>query len=224
MPTVVALVPMRDRSERVPGKNFRLFAGEPLYRRIVRALLDCALIDQVAIDTDSLSIAEDCRRAFPGVRLIPRPEHLRAGNISMNEVLCHDVRQVHADYYVQTHSTNPLLGSATITSALDLLLRSWPAHDSLFSVTPLHARLWDAAGHPLNHDPAVLRRTQDLPPIHVENSCLYIFGREVFEQRRNRIGFRPLLFPIALPEAWDIDEELDFELAEYLFGKKASSR
>ena len=62
-PRLVALVPMRHHSERVPGKNHRPFAGEPLYRHIVRALADCPLIGETAIDTDSSIIMEDAAKA-----------------------------------------------------------------------------------------------------------------------------------------------------------------
>lgn len=59
-------------------------------------------------------------------------------------------------------------------------------------------------------------RTQDLPPVFEENSCLYIFTRQTLGEKRNRIGERPYLFEIDTAEAWDIDEELDFAIAEFL--------
>ena len=68
----------------------------------------------------------------------------------------------------------------------------------------------------MNHDPNVLLRTQDLPPMFLENSCLYIFSREGLQSRRNRLGARPLMFEISSEEAWDIDTELDFAIADYL--------
>lgn len=217
MPRIVALVPMRDQSERVPGKNFRSFAGEPLYRRICRSLLACDLIDEVVIDTDSQRIAADARSLSDRIRIIDRPEHLRDGATPMNEVLLHDISQVPADFYLQTHSTNPLLQTSTIRRGLEQLLSAYPAHDSLFAVTPLNARLWDQLARPINHNPAILLRTQDLPPVFVENSCMYVFTADTLKGRRNRIGERPLMFPIRLPEAWDIDEEVDFEFTESLY-------
>ena len=157
-PRIVALVPMRHHSERVPGKNYRMFAGHPLYHHIVKTLLDCPLVDEIAIDTDSPIILEDAARNFPQVKLIKRPQNLRADTIPMNDVLLYDVNQINADYYVQTHSTNPLLCPTTITRAIEEFLRSLPEHDSLFSVTRIQARLWDTQGKPVNHDPGVLLR------------------------------------------------------------------
>jgi CMP-N-acetylneuraminic acid synthetase len=221
--TIAALVPMRHESERVPGKNYRPFAGEPLYRRIVRTLLNCPLISQVVINTDSPVIMEDARRQFPQVRLIERPESLRGGSVPMNDVLLYDVQQFSADYYLQTHSTNPLLGSATISRAVESFLDQYPIYDSLFSVTRIQRRLWDGLARAVNHNPAVLLRTQDLPPIYEENSSLYLFTRSNLEKRHNRIGERPLMFEIDSIESWDIDEELDFRVAEFLYREREKS-
>lgn len=212
---IVALVPMRHDSERVPGKNYRPMAGQPLYRHIVSALLGCPDVSQVVIDTDSEVIKRDAAKLFPSVIVLDRPEHLRDGNVPMNDVLLNDVRQVPADLYLQTHSTNPLLKPATIQRAIREF-RTHPEHDSLFSVTRIQARLWSAESTPLNHDPAVLIRTQDLAPVYLENSCLYIFTRELLEERGTRIGSNPLLFEIDRDEASDIDEEQDFRMVEAL--------
>jgi CMP-N-acetylneuraminic acid synthetase len=211
---------MRHHSERVPGKNYRPFAGRPLYHHIVASLLACPLIAEVVIDTDSPVIMEDASQHFPQVRLIERPQHLRDGKTPTNEVLLHDVSLVAADFYLQTHSTNPLLRTETITRAIELFLSNYPAYDSLFGVTRWQTRLWDQLGRPVNHNPAILLRTQDLPPIFEENSNLYIFTRQTLEQRRNRLGERPLMFEIDRLEAWDIDEELDFQIAEFLYLKR----
>ncbi|MBA3540234.1 MAG: acylneuraminate cytidylyltransferase family protein [Deltaproteobacteria bacterium] len=219
-PRIVALIPMREHSVRVPLKNRRAFAGAPLYRWIVHALARCPLIDEIVIDTDSSAIMEDARDLGDRVRVIERPVHLREDTLSMNEVLLHAVSVVDADLYLQTHSTNPLLRSETITRGLERFLASAPAHDSLFSVTRLQTRLWDAHGKPLNHDLNVLLRTQDLPPVYEENSCLYLFTRASLEARRNRIGERPLMFEIDAREAQDIDEEIDFRVAEHLMTER----
>ncbi|UCG13679.1 MAG: acylneuraminate cytidylyltransferase family protein [Deltaproteobacteria bacterium] len=216
-PKVVGLLPMRHHSERVAGKNYRTFASHPLYHYVLRTLLACPLIAEVVIDTDSPRITEDVLKQFPKVRLIERPEHLRGGKVSMNQVLLYDVSQVEADYYLQTHSTNPLLRAETISRALRLFVQNYPQNDSLFSVTPLQVRLWDSRARPINHNPENLVRTQDLPPVLVENSCLYIFSQNTLEKLNNRIGERPLLFEMDRIEAWDIDEELDFEVAEILY-------
>jgi CMP-N-acetylneuraminic acid synthetase len=108
---------------------------------------------------------------------------------------------------LQTHSTNPLLKPETVSRAIKSFLAS-SAHDSLFSVTRLQTRLYDQQARAINHDPAVLIQTQDLPPVFEENSCLYIFTRQNLLKRHHRIGENPLMFEIDADEAWDIDEAL----------------
>ena len=218
---IIALVPMRHHSERVPGKNFRPLAGKPLYRHILDTLLQVDEISQVAIDTDSPVIIAGLQKDYPQVVVIERPEHLRAGTMPMNEVLLHDTSLLPADLYLQTHSTNPLLKAATLSRAIQTLTNNYLAYDSLFSVTRIQTRLWDQLARPVNHNPAILLRTQDLPPIFEENSCMYLFTRQILQQRRNRIGERPYLFEIPAAEAWDIDEELDFTITNLLLSQES---
>ena len=209
-----ALVPMRHHSERVPGKNYRPMAGRPLYAYILETLLQCRCVSQVVVDTDSPVIRDGIAERFPTVRLIERPKHLRAGEIPTNAVLEHDLGLVPSRFYLQTHCTNPLLRAETVDRAAQTFLADFPEKDSLFSVTRWHKRLWDARGLPVNHDPSILLRTQDLPPVFEENSCLYLFERERFLASHNRLGRSPILFEMDAAEAVDIDEEQDFALVQ----------
>jgi CMP-N-acetylneuraminic acid synthetase len=221
---IAAFVPMRHSSERVEGKNYRPLGGKPLFHHIVEALLGSEHIDEVVIDTDSDLIEQDTAEAFPSVRVLRRPDHLLGGDVPMNDVLLNDVDQVEADLYVQTHSTNPLLESTTITKAIETFLARRDEHDSLFTVTAWHTRLYWADGRAINHDPNVLLRTQDLPPVMEENSCLYVFDADTLRRRGNRIGERPLLYELSGAEAWDIDDELDWIVVEALYAAREAAR
>ena len=214
---------MRHHSQRVPGKNYRLLAGKPLFHHIVGTLLAVPEISEILVDTDSDPVMDGVRQYFPQVTVLPRPEHLRADDVPMNDILIHDTAQVQADFFLQTHSTNPLLKPETISRAIRALISGYPGHDSLFSVTRLQTRLYFQDGRAINHDPAVLIQTQDLPPVYEENSCLYVFTRQNLLQRHHRIGERPLLFEIDADEAWDIDEELDFAITDFLLRRKDQS-
>ena len=213
---IVAFVPMRHDSKRVPGKNYRQIAGKPLYAWIIETLLDVPQVDEVLVDTDSEPILEGLARHYPRVKAVLRPEALRADTISMNDILLHDTAQIQADLYLQTHSTNPLLKSNTISRAIQDFTKAWPEKDSLLGVTRWQTRLYDAEGKAINHNPKELLRTQDLPPVYEENSTLYLFTRENLLKYHHRIGERPLLFEVPALEAVDIDEESDFAIAEAL--------
>jgi CMP-N-acetylneuraminic acid synthetase len=220
MTKIVALVPMRHHSQRVPGKNFRVLAGKPLFHHIIETLQAVSEINEIIVDTDSEPVMEGIHDHFPQVIIINRPSHLRADDVPMNQILIHDTEQVPADFYLQTHSTNPLLKPATISRAIQNLLANYPARDSLFSVTRLQTRLYDKDGKAINHNPQELLQTQDLPPVYEENSCIYIFTRENLIAKQHRISDRALMFEMDAEEAWDIDEELDFAITDFLLKRQ----
>lgn len=220
---LIALVPMRHHSQRVPGKNYRDLAGKPLYQHIIETLLAVPEISEIVVDTDSEPVMNGLRENFPQVKIIERPEHLRADDIPMNEILIHDTALFPADFYLQTHSTNPLLKAETISRAIQLLITNYPQNDSLFSVTRWQTRFYDRDGNAVNHDPRELIQTQDLPPMYEENSCIYIFTRANLLAKRHRISDHPLMFEIPRLEAVDIDEESDFQIADLLMRARSSA-
>jgi CMP-N-acetylneuraminic acid synthetase len=213
--TATALVPLRHWSRRVPRKNYRLFAGVPLYRHIVQTLLSARHISQVVIDTDSDYILDDAADVFPEVVLYKRPSEFCGEMLNANDVMANTLLHVavDADVILQTHSTNPLLRADTIDRAIEAFTGS-ADHDCLLSVTPIQKRYWTADAQPLNHDRRALLRTQDLPPLFEENSCMYLFHRAEFLRTGSRIGERPMLFPMDPDEALDIDTEFDMKLVE----------
>ncbi|MFG0305499.1 MAG: cytidylyltransferase domain-containing protein [Phycisphaerales bacterium JB040] len=215
---VVALVPMRHGSERVPGKNHRVLAGKRACCWVIDALLESGVIDEVLIDTDSAPIREIgemyAGREGASVRVIDRPAHLAGGHVSMNDVIRHDLGHTDAEVVVQTHATNPMLRPETIASCVRAYRERASTNDSLFTVTRHQARFYTPEGDPLNHDPAELRRTQDLRPMYEENSCLYVFSPGSFRAAGARIGERPVMVELDPIEAVDLDEERDFALAE----------
>jgi CMP-N-acetylneuraminic acid synthetase len=216
MTRIAALVPMKHHSQRVPGKNYRILVGKPLFHHILTTLLDVPEIDEVCVDTDSSLIKSDLEDSFPDVRILDRPEHLCGDEISMNQIIAQDISVVEADYYLQTHTTNPLLKAETISNAINTFLENIKYYDSMFSVTRLQTRLYDIDGKAVNHNPAELIQTQDLPPLFEENSCLYLFTKQSLEKCGHRIGSSPYLFEIDPDEAWDIDTNLDFKIVDYL--------
>jgi N-acylneuraminate cytidylyltransferase len=210
---------MKGHSERVPNKNMKSFCGEPLYHAIVNTLQACDRISTIVINTDSEIIAEDATRHFSKVQIVWRPVDLQGDFVSMNDIIRYDMSQYpDNDHFIQTHSTNPLLKTETVSKAIqtyESLINQ--GYDSLFGVTRHQARFFGQHGLAINHDPSVLIRTQDLPPLFEENSNLYLFSRASFHDAGNkRIGNRPSMFEINKLEAIDIDENDDFILAELL--------
>jgi len=216
-PVIVALVPMKGHSERVPNKNLRSFCGKPLCHWTILSLQKSRYVKDIVVNTDSQETAKTIRQNFDRVKIIDRPNEIRGDFVSMNTIIAYDLSQLPGEHFLQTHSTNPLLNAETIDKAIELYFHNLGMHDSLFTVTRHNARFYWSDGSPINHDPQEMLRTQDLPPILEENSNLYIFSRESFKRSGNRrIGLRPYLFEISKFEAIDIDEEDDFLLAELI--------
>lgn len=215
---ITALLPMKGHSERVPNKNMRLFNGRPLYHCVAEVLESACNVSSFVINTDSLIIAEDALKHFSKVRIVERPSELCGDFVPMNDIICYDLSVSTGEYFLQTHSTNPLLSVDTLDRAIEEYFAGIASYDSLFSVTRLQTRLYWQSGEPVNHNPQELLRTQDLPPVFEENSNFYFFSKESFAAAGNkRIGLNPKMFEINKLEAVDIDEEEDFRLAELLF-------
>ncbi len=211
------LLPMKAHSERVPGKNFRELAGKPLFRWILDTLLSIKDIDQIVINTDARSILYNHGLGeSEKIKIRDRKSELCGDFVSMNAILADDISKVPAEIYVMTHTTNPLLTAQTIRQALSVYksaLQSGNA-DSLFSVTKFQTRFYRQNGLAVNHDPNTLIRTQDLEPWFEENSNLYIFSSASFRSARARISKHPVLFETPKLESVDIDDQVDWEIAE----------
>ena len=219
---ILALLPMKGHSERVPDKNLRDFAGRPLYHAIMSELLKSTYIHKVIINTDSERIKLDALENFRDhVIIMDRPKQLCGDFVSMNDIINYDIEQFDASHFLQTHSTNPLLTCQTIDAAIQCYLKNLKIYDSLFSVHRLQTRLYDKNGNAINHNPNELIRTQDLDALFEENSNFYIFSRESFKKADNkRIGSNHQMFEMNKLESIDIDELEDFELAELLYKKR----
>lgn len=213
---VAALVPIKDHSERVKGKNFRDFCGKPLYYHIIHTLDRVYAIDEIIIDTDSPRVIAEAPGLSGKVQIISRPEELCGDYISTNRIFEYDLSQTEADIYVQTHATNPILKAETIAKAIAKFISTEDECDSLFSVNKYQSRFYMSDGTPVNHDPDKLIRTQDLPPMYEENSSLYVFTKESFRKKGRRIGVEPFMFVTPPIESIDIDDEFTFRVAELL--------
>ncbi len=218
--TIVALLPMKGESERVPSKNIKTFNGKPLYRFVLDVLLKSKYIHKVVINTDSPLIKSDVSSNYAKkVVLIDRDEEVCGNYVSMNNVIEQDINTVEADIYIQTHSTNPLIKTETIDKALEkmiALIDGGKKNDSIFSVSKIQKRFYNKDASPMNHDPKMLV-TQHLEPIYEENSCFYIFTKDTFLTNEGRIGLKPFMYEIDKIESIDIDDPQDFVIAEALY-------
>lgn len=215
-PKIIALLPMKANSQRVKGKNFRDFCGKPLFRWILDTLLSVKEIDEIVINTDARHIlAENGLLASDRIVIRDRKPEICGDHVSMNLVLADDIKNVAADIYLMTHTTNPLMSAETISNAISAFKAGYEngQADSLFTVDKVQTRFYRADCAPVNHDPDNLIPTQDLEPWYEENSNLYIFTLDSFAKTNARIGKRPMMFEGPYFESVDIDTPADWDFA-----------
>ncbi|MCT4685389.1 MAG: acylneuraminate cytidylyltransferase family protein [Roseicyclus sp.] len=215
---IVALLPVQAVNSRSSRSDLAMLAGKPLFVWVLETLLSLPVIDRVVINTDAeLAIAQSGLRPGPRVMIRSRAPDLR-GEVSINQIIADDLAAVPADTYLMTHPTNPLLRASTVAEALDrfTVRRAERAADSLFSVTRIQARLYDANGIPFNHDPGKLLRTSALAPYFEENGNFYIFDSASFAATGSRIGTSPEMFETPRMESYSATTRADWFLTESL--------
>ena len=213
---------MKAHSERVANKNIRPLAGKPTFYWIMKALSESKYIDEIIVNTDSKEIGKLVKDYFD-VTILERPDYLLGDTVSIQPLIEYDFSKTDGEYFLQTHSINPLVTTETIDKAIEAFF-SQKEHDALFSVTAVQSRFYWQNGKGINHDPNHLIRTQDMEPIFEENSCFYIFSRANNKKTRNRLGSNPMMYQINELEAVDIDNMDDFYWAEFLLQQRLAGK
>lgn len=217
---IACFIPIKQYSERVKGKNFRVICGTPLYQVIISKAVDCGRFSKVVVDTDSSEVAEFA--ASKGAVHLPRDPELLKNTANGNDLLVkHYLGDPSFDYYFQLFATAPLMKKSTIARAVDELVNS-AVHDSVFTAISHHGFFW-RLGMPVSYRPDLLPRSQDLAPIDEETTGLYGISRAALEKYRCRIGAHPLVISASKLEAVDLNTEEDFAYLEWLVSTKRSS-
>lgn len=163
-------IPIKQNSERVPGKNFRPVADVPLYQAIVTKALASCCFTSVFVDTNSEEVAAFSRE-LGAVPIERRPE-LALATANGNDLLVHHSEiEPSFDFYFQLFVTAPLLKLESIRGAVSALLESGTA-DSVLTTISHRGYFW-RSGLPISYQPNLLPRSQDLVPIEEETTGLY---------------------------------------------------
>ncbi len=220
-PRVVAFVPAKGESDRIRGKNLRILDGEHLFKRKLRQLLECELVDEVCLDSESdelAMLADD----LP-VRRLRRPAELATNATDGHELFAWETAQVDAGVYVQALCTAPFVDAAAVDRAIAALLAA-PERDSLVGVRRETLYTWTAEGAPA-YGAGRIPNSVDLPRTPIEAMSLYAVRRPPGAPApRRRFGAAPLLFELTPREAIDVNVPADLELAEAICaGDRAAS-
>ena len=224
---ILAIIPARGGSKRLPGKNIKPLAGKPLIAWTIDAALKSKYIDRVVVSTDSIEIA-DVALKFGG-EVDMRPEELATDTSTSDEVIKYVVEKLESqkkfyDYVILLQPTSPLRTVTCIDSAFDkmisknkkavvsmsrcehspLLSNILPADESLSGFLPKHVK----------------SRSQDNPTYYRINGAIYIFSREFVGNIRDIYCNEGIAYISPCNSGVDIDTETDFKYVEFLVNGK----
>jgi len=208
---IVAIVPIKKKSKRVPGKNFIKINGIPLYQILLKKLIKCNF-DKIYVDSDSEIIRKFCKKN--GLFFIKRLPHLAKDNANGNDLLNYHQKIIKADYYFQVFITAPLMSIKTVNKCINILLRR-KNYDSILTIQSIYSWFWFNK-KPINYKPKLLPRSQDAKPVIIETTGLYGITSKALKKIKCRIGKTPYFFEVPNKESLDLDNKKDFEYLKFI--------
>ena len=216
MQVVKALIHVRAGSQRVKNKNIRPFAGSNLLEIKIKQLLRIPELDGIVVNTESDEMLDVAKKL--GAECVKRNAYYASSTVPMNEVHRNMAENMNCDIVLCAPVTAPLVKDSTISKMIGLYFDNTDKYDSLNTAHLVKEFLWEN-NLPLNYNPDKLPKSQDLPNIMALNFAVNIISRDKYLECRNVIGKHPNIVPIDKEEAIDIDDELDFKLAEEMYKK-----
>jgi CMP-N-acetylneuraminic acid synthetase len=218
MSKLVAVVPVRQGSERVRNKNFKPFGGQSLLEIKLATLKQVAGIDDIVVNTDS-ELAIEIAKKYD-VAYFRRQPYYASAKCTNSQHWRNLAETTEADYVMHTLCTSPLVSLETYARVVEAFNREVQkgTHDSVNTVRQVKEFLW-LDGKPLNYTIGDSPNSQNLPDVVALTFGISIITRNAMLERSNVVGHRPFFYSLDEVEAVDIDTETDFEFAEFLYDK-----
>lgn len=214
MHNLVAVIPVRAGSQRVKNKNFKPFSGKSLLQYKID-LIKKLNVDEIIVNTDSeeaIKIAKENNISF-----FKREEYYASSECTNSEYHEYLGKVTKAENILIAQVTAPLIKEESYKKAIDLFL-STNQYDSLMSVNIFKKFLW-YNGAPLNYCIKNAPNSQNLPPYLMPTFGIVLAKKNSLLENKNLIGKSPYFYALDDIEGVDIDTELDFEFAQYLFNR-----
>ena len=206
--SIAGFITIKMNSQRLPNKNILDLGGHPMCSYILNTLLSTDRLNSVSVFCSSDRIM---RYVPDGVNLVLRDAALDADEVKGLDLFQAFARTIEADYYLLGHATAPFMTSRSVEAAISAVESG--VYDSAFTAQRIQTYSWFGQS-PINYNPVDMARTQDIQPILVESSGIYLFSRDLILNHRRRIGDRPFIVEVGHPECIDVDTLADFRLAE----------
>ncbi len=214
----IAVIPARAGSKGVPNKNIRLLNGKPLIYYAINNALNCELIDEVIITTDSPEVGLIAKRMGATVRW--RNEKLCGDDVTLDSVIYDAIKDISCsnDIIITMQPTSPTLETSTITTAIHYFTDN--SLDTLISAVNLPHLAWklDANNNKIPDYKERLNR-QYLPPSFKETGAFVISKRSIVTEN-SRVGGKVDIFCLSEKESIDIDTFIDLKICEELMQRQ----
>lgn len=212
---VLAVVPARGGSRRLPGKNLIEVAGKPLLVHTIEQALAAARVDAVVVSTDDEAIAAVARSSGAGV--VERPPELAGDHATSESAVLHalDAWDPKADIVVLLQATSPVRRPEDIDAAVALVADG--GADSAFSAVPGHVWLWEELPdgvRSVSYDWRVRPRSQDQAPQLLEDGSIYVTRSTLLRETGNRLGGRIAVHRMSADSAIDLDDAAQLQALE----------
>ncbi len=210
---VIAMVPVRAGSTRIPNKNTRPFGDLSLLQLKLKLLKKIVGITKIIVSTDCpISADVACNN---GVEVQWRNKYYAGSEITNDLHWFHIADTTPGDIVFLAQVTSPLLKVSSMQSALNSFLNS-KIYDSINSVSAEKKFLWENS-KPINYDINKTPKSQDLPNIVSLNFAITIIQKQTMMKRKNVVGYKPTFFELDKVESLDIDDLIDFKIAELMY-------
>ena len=173
-------------------------------------------LDGVIVNSDSDEMLDIAKSL--GAETIKRDSYYASSEVSINEVYVDLANHCDSDVILFADATNPLIKDDTVRLALKKYYDNINEYNSCNTVNVIKMFLWQN-GKPINYSEDKKPRSQDLPDIYAINSAINIISREDMIKFRAFVANKPFLLPVCDIEGLDIDNEIDFEFAEFMYKK-----
>ena len=211
---LVAMIPARLGSKRIPKKNIRYMYGKPLIQYAVDLCLQCDVFDSIWVNTESHELGKVV--VAMGARFHERPAELAGDSVTNREYTYEFLKKHDCDYVVMVNTTSPLLRPDTVTAFVDFLNTN--DYDTVLSVVELKEETF-FEGKPLNFKLSEKVNSQTLEPTEAVVWALTAWKRDVFISLQDS-GINPVYggrigrFKVPKDESCDLDTEEDWRIAE----------
>ena len=223
--TFLAIIPARGGSKRLPRKNVLDLAGKPLIAWSIEAGLKSKYIDKLIVSSDDAEILEIAEQYH--AQTIQRPDTLASDTATTFDAIEHTIASVEAyDYIVLLQATSPLRETSDIDAAIELLHAK--NADAVVSVCEMeHSPLWantldeNLSMKGFLKEEVLNKRSQDLESYFRLNGAIYICKTEkLLEAKSFLLPEHIYAFKMDRERSIDIDEAIDFKMAEVLVDAK----